>query len=136
MSFKDMLLNGHKKIILNHLGGTMKKILICGLVLFYIGIVKAQSKIEEDISPAIMNAKKGIYWALTNIPSKKLKIDNELISEDKLYSRVKLEKGIGGIKIESTGYHETISVTITVYRSYDSLKKEGYIKKIEESEME
>lgn len=114
----------------------MKNILILCLVLFCIDLIKAQSKIDEDIAPAIVNAKKGIYWALTNIPSKKAKIDNELISADKLYSKVKVEKGAGGIKIESTGFHETISVTITLYRSYDSLKKEGYIKRIEESEIE
>jgi hypothetical protein len=47
-----------------------------------------------------------------------------------------LQKEVGGVKIESTGFSESISVTIIVYRSYDSLKKEGYIKKIEELELE
>ena len=64
------------------------------------------------------------------------KIENDLIANDKLYSSVKLQKEIGGIKIESTGFGESISVTITVYRSYDNLKKDGYIKKIEQPEIE
>jgi hypothetical protein len=96
----------------------------------------AQTKVNEDMEPAILNAKKGIFWVLSNIPSKKAKLDHDLIANDKLTARVKLEKGIGGVKIESTGYSETISVTITLYKSYDNLKKEGYIKKIEEPEFE
>ncbi len=114
----------------------MKAFVIIVFFIFCVEAVTAQSKIEDDINPAVMNAKKGIYWALANIPAKKAKIDNDLIANDKLYSKVKLEKGIGGIKIESIGYHETISVTITLYKSYDNLKKEGYIKKIDETEME
>jgi len=96
----------------------------------------AQTKVNDDLEPAILNAKKGIFWALSNIPGKKAKIDNDLIANDKLTSRVRLEKGIGGVKIESTGYSESISVTITLFKSYDNLKKEGYIKKIEEMELE
>ncbi len=96
----------------------------------------AQTKVNDDLEPAILNAKKGIFWALSNIPGKKAKIDNDLIANDKLASRVRLEKGIGGVKIESTGYSESISVTITLFKSYDNLKKEGYIKKIEEMELE
>lgn len=105
-------------------------------ILFLISNCFAQTKIEDEISPALMNAKKGVYWALSNIPGKKTKIENDLIANDKLYSSVKLQKEIGGIKIESTGFNESISVTITIYKSYDNLKKEGYIKKIEEPELE
>lgn len=114
----------------------MKSVLTFTFVLFFLGLSNAQNKIEDDIAPAVMNAKKGIYWALANIPGKKFKIENDLIANDKLYSSVKLQKEIGGVKIESIGFSETISVTITVYRSYDSLKKDGYIKKIEEPENE
>jgi hypothetical protein len=114
----------------------MKFFLLITLSTLLTSLVSAQSKIEDDISPAIMNAKKGIYWALSNIPGKKAKIENDLISSDKLYASVKLQKEVGGVKIESTGFSESISVTIIVYKSYDSLKKEGYIKKIEESDME
>jgi hypothetical protein len=114
----------------------MKIALTLSFVLFFVGLVNAQSKIDDDISPALLNAKKGVYWALSNIPGKKAKVENDLIANDKLYSSVKLQKEIGGVKIESTGYGESISVTIIVYRSYDSLKKDGYIKKVEEPEIE
>jgi len=114
----------------------MKIILILVSSLFFICMINAQTKIDDDISPAFLNAKKGIYWALSNIPGKKYKIENDLIANDKLYSSVKLQKEIGGVKIESTGFGESISVTITVYRSYDNLKKDGYIKKIEEPQIE
>jgi hypothetical protein len=135
--FKDNLLVNDKKIQqLKSSGGTMKIFLLFTIVLLSISFVNAQSKIDDDISPAMMNAKKGVYWALSNIPGKKAKIENDLIANDKLYSSVKLQKEVGGVKIESTGYSESISVTITVYRSYDSLKKEGYIKKIDELELE
>ena len=32
------------------------------------------------------------------------------------------------LKVESTGYNETNEVTILIYRSKDSLIKDGYIK--------
>lgn len=117
-------------------GGIMKFYLLVLSSILFFSTANSQTKIEDDISPAFINAKKGIYWALSNIPGKKTKIENDLIANDKLYASVKLQKEIGGVKIESTGFSESISLTITVYRSYDSLKKEGYIKKIEEPEIE
>jgi hypothetical protein len=114
----------------------MKFFLSVAAIIIFSSFVSAQSKIDDDISPAMMNAKKGIYWALSNIPGKKAKIENDLIANDKLYASVKLQKEVGGIKIESTGFSESITVTITVYRSYDSLKKDGFIKKIDEPELE
>lgn len=114
----------------------MKTLLVIWILIFSFYPISAQNKIDDDIASAVVNAKKGIYWALSNIPSKKAKVENDLIADDKLYSKVKLEKGIGGIKIESTGYYETNSVTIVIYRSYDSLKKDGYIKKLDETELE
>ena len=89
----------------------------------------SQTKIEEDIETAYQNAKKGIYWALNNIPEKKVKLENDLIADDKLYAKVQLEKEIFGIKVESTGYYNSNSVTITIYKSDDSLVKEGYLRK-------
>jgi hypothetical protein len=88
----------------------------------------SQQKLEDDIEIAYLNAKKGIYWALDNIPQKKLKLENELIAEDKLYAKVKLEIEIEGIKIESTGYYHSNEVNIKIYKSNDSLIKEGYLK--------
>lgn len=77
---------------------------------------------------AFQNAKKGIYWALSNIPEKKSKLENDLIVEDKLCATVKLDKEINGIKIVSTGYNNSNDVTIKIFKSYDSLVKEGYLK--------
>ena len=88
----------------------------------------SQQKLEDDIEIAYLNAKKGIYWALDNIPQKKLKLENELIAEDKLYAKVKLEIEIEGIKIESTGYYHSNEVNIRIYKSNDSLVKEGYLR--------
>jgi hypothetical protein len=88
----------------------------------------SQQKLEDDIEIAYLNAKKGIYWALDNIPQKKLKLENELIAEDKLYAKVKLEIEIEGIKIESTGYYHSNEVNIKIYKSNDSLVKEGYLR--------
>ena len=89
----------------------------------------SQSKIEDDIEYALVNAKKGIYWALSNIPVKKTKIEKSIINEDKLLAKVKVAKELNGIRVESTGYNQTNEVTIVLYRSKDNLIKDGYIKK-------
>ena len=89
----------------------------------------AQSKVDTDIEAALVNARKGIFWGLMNIPVKKAKIEKSLINEDKLVARVKIAKELNGVKIESTGYNNTNEVTIVLYRSADSLIKDGYIKK-------
>jgi hypothetical protein len=39
-----------------------------------------------------------------------------------------LEKEVNGIKIESTGFYQTLEVKITIYRSNDSLESDGYLK--------
>ena len=103
------------------------------LFLFIISVcVTAQTKTDEEINSAFQNAKKGIYWALANIPEKKSRIKNDLIFEDKLYCKVKLDKKINGVKIESTGFYNSNQVTVTIYKSIDSLKKEGFIKSNQE----
>jgi hypothetical protein len=94
-----------------------------------------QSDIESDIDSALQNAKKGVYWALNNIPEKKSKLDNDLILENKLCSSVKLSKEINGLKIESTGYYNSYIVTIKFFRSDDNLIKDGYIKPKETKEV-
>ncbi len=88
-----------------------------------------QSRTEMEIDSLLVNAKKGIYWGLMNIPVKKVKIEKSLIMNDKLIARVKVIKELNGIKIESTGYNNTNEMTITLFRSADSLIKEGYIKR-------
>jgi hypothetical protein len=104
----------------------MKSALILSLFLFLPVSLLSQAKTEQDIDVAYQNAKKGIYWALSNIPGKKATMDNDLIAEDKLYASVKLSKEVQGVKVSSKGYYQTNEVEITVYRSYESLKAEGY----------
>jgi len=107
---------------------TMKQYLVIILIFGYLGVSSlfAQSKTEDDMNLAYQNAKKGIYWALSNIPGKKETLSNDLISEDKLYASVKLSKEINGIKVSSKGFYQTNTVEITIFKSFESLKSEGY----------
>lgn len=81
---------------------------------------------EEDIEHAFVNAKKGLYYALNNIPESKSSLNQDLIEEDKLIAEIKLSKETNGVRVESTGFYLSYSVQVVVYRSYDSLSKEGY----------
>ena len=92
----------------------------------------SQEKIESDIDYAYQNAKKGIYWALSNIPQKKSKAESDLIADDRLYAHVKLTKEVNGVKIVSTGHYQTNKVTISIYRSNDTLKEHGYLEQTDE----
>jgi|ERR1017187_5843276 hypothetical protein len=121
-------------LILKENGGWFMKIYLFLFILMFSSFVKAQVDLESDIDLAIQNAKKGIYWVLNNIPEKKNKLDNDLISEDKLFASVKLNKEINGVKIESTGYNNSNSVTIKLFRSNESLIKDGFIKIKDDSE--
>jgi len=108
----------------------MKAVFIILLVFLFCSTVSlAQDKVESDIEFALQNAKKGIYWALSNIPVKKTKIEKSIVNEDKLLAKVKIAKELNGVRIESTGYYQTNEVAVVIYRSRDSLLKDGYIKK-------
>lgn len=109
----------------------MKNILVIFFSIFFTisSLTIAQSKVDSDIEAALVNARKGIFWGLMNIPIKKAKLEKSLINDDKLVARVKITKELNGVKIESTGYNNTNEVTIILYRSADSLIKDGYIKK-------
>ena len=96
------------------------------LIVFSVSILIAQEKTEGDVDRAYQNAKKGIYWALSNIPEKKSRLENDLIAEDRLYSSVRLDKEINGVKVVSKGFYHTNEVEIIIYKSYDSLRTEGY----------
>jgi len=110
-------------------GQPMKSILILIFLCTILSIASfAQSSVKEDIETAYQNAKKGIYWALDNIPDKKVKLENDLIVDNKLYAKVKIEKEVEGIKFQSTGYYHSNEVTIIIYRSNSSLVKDGYLK--------
>jgi hypothetical protein len=104
----------------------MKALPILGIILAIQFGLNAQSKTDSDIDLAYQNAKKGVYWALSNIPGKKSTMDNDLIAEDKLYASVKLSKEVQGVKVSSKGYYQTNEVEITIYKSYESFKAEGY----------
>ena len=114
----------------------MKASLIIFAIILISSLTYSQDKIESDIDLALQYAKKGIYWALANIPEKKTSLNNDLISEDRLYASVRLEKEVNGIKIESTGYYQTLEVKITIYRSNDSLKSDGYLQTENENKEE
>ncbi|NWF49901.1 MAG: hypothetical protein HXY49_05095 [Ignavibacteriaceae bacterium] len=108
----------------------MSKHLFFLLTVFsFLSFTYSQQKIEDDLQSALINAKKGVYWALANLQGKKTKFEKSLISDDKLISKVKVSKELNGVKIESTGYYQTIELTVVLYRSSDSLIKDGYIKK-------
>ncbi len=94
----------------------------------------SQTQIEGDINIAYQNAKKGIYWSLSNVPGNKLRLKHDLIDKDKLYSTVQIVKEIDGVKIVSTGYNNSTEVRIKMYRSFKSLIKEGYIETKKEND--
>lgn len=98
------------------------------IVFLFSAFVFAQQDIEEDVERATINAKKGIYWSLQNIPPKKVRTDHELVTQNKVTAAVKIIKEVGGIKFESTGYHEHTSAKVTIYRSYDWLMQHKFIK--------
>lgn len=87
----------------------------------------AQQEMEISLDTAYQNAKKGIYWALTNIPDSKSQLQMDLIADERLYSTVKLRKEYNGIRIESRGYNGSTEVSIILFRSTEGLIKEGYL---------
>jgi hypothetical protein len=107
----------------------MRTVFIISILFLFSNISFSQEQIEANIEGAVQNAKKGVYWALSNIPVKKAKIEKSIVNEDKLLARVKIAKELNGVRVESTGYYQTNEVTIVIYRSRDSLVKDGYIKK-------
>lgn len=98
------------------------------IILFLPSFLLAQNTTEENLDKAFENAKKGIYWALSNIPQKKTSLSNDLIADDRLVATVRLEKEIYGIRIESTGLFETTEIKVTLFKSMDRLIEEGYLK--------
>lgn len=105
------------------------KLLFSLLILFtFAANTRVQNNVEKGINKAFTNARKGIYYALSNIPENKSRMSSELIEKDQLLAKVKLSKEINGIKIESTGYNISYEVTIKIYKSLKSLREEGYLK--------
>ncbi|HKJ81929.1 MAG TPA: hypothetical protein VJ954_07890 [Ignavibacteriaceae bacterium] len=105
------------------------KLLISFFILsIFAANTNAQNNVERDINKAFTNAKKGVYYALSNIPENKSRMSGDLIENDQLLAKVKLSKEINGVKIESTGYSSSNEVTIKIYKSLKSLREEGYLK--------
>jgi hypothetical protein len=104
----------------------MKTFLFLFIPLF---IYPQQTLLEEELDSAFINAKKGIYWALSNIKPGKNIPGKELIADNKLYAVVKLTREIDGVKIESKGFHNSVEVSVKLYRSEDFLESEGYLKR-------
>ena len=111
----------------------MKALIVITLLTLLTTTGFTQEKLESDIDYAYQNAKKGIYWALSNIPKKKTKLDRDLIADDRLYAHVRLNKEVNGVKIVSTGHYQTNKVIISIYRSNDSLKEYGYLEQTDEN---
>ncbi len=116
-----MVLKGFKKI-----NGVKMKIIFFLLISFTIA---AQQQFDAKIDSAFANAKKGVQWSFSHIPDSKKTLNHDLIVGDKLVSSTKLYKEYTGVKVVSEGYFESISVSITVYKSYSNLVSEGYIRK-------
>lgn len=102
------------------------------LVPFLFMFMSFNQQMEDELSLAFQNAKKGVYWGLSNLGGKKARSENKLISQDKLIAKIKVSKEVNGAIIESTGYNQSSEVTIVIHRSYDSLLKDGYIEKSSE----
>jgi len=108
----------------------MKKLFVVFIVvLVHTAFLDAQTLMEKDIDQAYQYAKKGIYWALSNIPESKSKLSNDLVADNKLYAKVKLNKLVDGIKIEAIGFSNSNEVSIKIYKSNNSLIEEGYLEK-------
>lgn len=106
----------------------MKPLIV--LLFFSTAIYSQNVSFEDHLEKVFTNAKKGIYYALSNIPDRKNSISKELIDNDQLIAKVKLSKEVNGVKVESEGVYGTYRITIEIYKSYDKLIEEGYIKYI------
>lgn len=96
------------------------------IILLFPAVLFAQSDLDEGMDKAFMNAKKGVYWALENIPDSKSTLRSDLIDGDTLVAEVKLYKETKGVKVESTGFNGSYSAEVIVYRSYDLIYREKY----------
>ena len=106
----------------------MKNILVILALVIPSAIIRPQTDADSAINRAYQNARKGISWALTNIPGNKLRVSHDLIAENKLIAAVKLDVEINGVKLISTGFENSTEVSITTYKSIANLEKEGYLK--------
>ena len=91
--------------------------------------ISGQQNFMADIDSAYSNARKGMFWAFSHIPESKKSISKSIISDNSQLAKIKLTKEVQGVKVVTTGYHKGAEVSFTVYKSYENLLKEGYIRK-------
>lgn len=99
-------------------------------ILIFGQTIENKSAFMDKVDSAYVNAMKGVYFALENIPERKNSISKELISDDELIAKVKISKGVNGISVIATGFCNSYKITAEVYRDYKSLKDEGFIEYI------
>lgn len=95
--------------------------------LMFAQTVEEQSGFKSKMDIAYANAIKGVSFALENIPDRKNSVSKELIANDELISKIKINKGVGGISVNAVGFYKSYKVTVEIYRDYKSLKEEGVI---------
>ncbi len=98
------------------------------LFFMFIPLIIFGQTFEEKADSAYSNAKKGVYWAFENVPEGKQRLDKDLILDDKLIASVKITREVEGVKVVSTGFFKTYEVELSIYKSYASLRKEGYLR--------
>lgn len=86
-----------------------------------------QPNTEKNIEIAFLNAKKGMYWGLSQSTAKRNLIMENLIDNDRVIAAVRVEKEVNGLHVESSGYNESCEVKISIYKSTDNLIKEGFL---------
>ncbi len=99
-------------------------------ILLFSQTVKEESGFKSKMDIAYANAIKGVSFALENIPERKNSVSKELIANNVLVAKVKINKGVGGISINAVGFYNSYKVTVEIYRDYKSLKEEGVIEYI------
>ncbi|PIQ07664.1 MAG: hypothetical protein COW71_16080 [Ignavibacteriales bacterium CG18_big_fil_WC_8_21_14_2_50_31_20] len=96
-------------------------------ILLFGQTINLKNDFTQKVDSAYINAMKGVYFAIENIPDRKNSVSSELIANNAIVASIKINKEIGGVNIQSIGYFKTYKVTVDVYRDYQSLKKEGII---------
>lgn len=84
---------------------------------------KDSVNIEDDMIFAFKNALRGVLWAIDNYPYKKEVTYKDIIVDNRKICSLKIYNQEGGIKINSTGYHNSTTVEITTYKSFPERKR-------------
>jgi len=96
-------------------------------ILMFGQTITNESSFKTKVDSAYLNAMKGVFFALENIPERKNSISKDLITDNELVAKIKIGKGAGGVYVQSVGFYKTYKVTTEIYRDYKSLKNDGVI---------